>query len=50
MPALDDPMNRIETLNLVSNYYNINNRDLAHHLFCLLEISSKSSVSTKTAE
>lgn len=50
MPALDDPMNRTETLNLVSNYYNINNRDLAHHLFCLLEISSKSSVSTKTAE
>jgi transcriptional regulator with XRE-family HTH domain len=50
MPALDDPMNRIETLNLVSNYYNINNRELAHHLFCLLEISSKSSVNTKTAE
>ena len=48
--TFDDPMNRTETLNLVSNYYNINNRELAHHLFCLLEIASKSSINAKTAE
>ena len=48
--TFDDPMNRIETLNLVSNYYNINNRDLAHYLFCLLDIASKSSINAKTAE
>ena len=40
--SIDDPLKKTETLELIKNYYKINNRRLARHIFNLVRDMGKS--------